>query len=140
MVSVVLGFSRLFHIGAGCFIIGNSFADVIWGAKSKSVTYMIAYLTCYVLILISGLLSLVFTKPSKIFQKFDQRVWMSLMYLKFVVWILFIPIPDWIAESVGGSFPRVQFNGALIFVMLIISVASKQFREKNSSKQENLLN
>lgn len=131
MTSTVLGISRLFHIGAACFIIGNSFADVMWGQKSTDVNYLAAYLTCYVLLLISGILGLVFTKPAKIFQKFDQRVWVALMYVKFVLWLLFIPIPDWIAASVGGSFPRVQFNGALIFVMLIISVASKLFREKH---------
>jgi uncharacterized membrane protein len=139
MASVVLGISRFFHIGAGCFIIGNSFSDVIWGSRSKGLAYLITFLTCYVFLLVSGVISMIFLRPSKRFQKYDQKVWASLMYLKFVVWILFIPIPDWIAESVGGSFPRVQFNAALIFVILIVSVSAKQFREKNSKEQENLL-
>ena len=139
MTSVILGFSRLFHIGAGCFIIGNSFADVMWGGISNSVTYLAAYLICYVFLIVSGIISLVLTRPSKIFKKYDQRVWVALMYVKFVLWVLFIPIPDWIAESVGGTFPRIQFNAALIFVMLIISVSAKQFRENNQMSRDQLL-
>lgn len=139
MTSVLLGFSRLFHIGAGCFIIGNSFSDMIWGQKSSSTTYLAAYLTCYVLLLISGIVSLVFTRPTKVFKKSDQRIWVALMYVKFILWILFIPIPDWIASSVGGSFPRVQFNAALIFIILTISAIAKQFRENTQILTDNLL-
>lgn len=139
MSAVILGISRLFHISAACFIIGNSFADVMWGEKSSNVTYLVAYLVCYGLLLVSGVISMTFMKPSKIFEKYDQRIWVAIMYSKFVIWILFIPVPDWIAESVGGSFPRVKFNAALIFAMLVASVIAKQFREKNSKTTEALL-
>ena len=139
MEQIVLGLSRLIHIGAGCFIIGNSFADVMWTEPSSSVSYLISYLVCYVLLLISGVITMVAVRPSQLFEKYDQRIWVAIMYFKFVLWILFIPIPDWIAQSVGGSFPRVQFNGALIFVMLITSVAAKIFREKHAKLDERLL-
>ena len=73
-MNVLLGFSRLCQIGAGCFIIGNSFADVLWGAKSTSVEYLVAYLICYVLLLISGIITIVTSRPSKMFEKYDQRI------------------------------------------------------------------
>jgi hypothetical protein len=139
MSSLVLGISRLFHITAGCYIIGNTFADIIWGVESSSVTYLIVYLICIALLLVSGTISIIYTRPSKIFKYSDQKIWVFLMYFKFVLWILFIPIPDWIAQSVGGSFPRTEFNTGLIFAMLLLSIAAKQFRESKQTNDSSLL-
>jgi mannose/fructose/N-acetylgalactosamine-specific phosphotransferase system component IIC len=140
MSYAVLGLSRLMHISAACFVIGNSFSDVIWGKRTDSVGYLVGYLVCYLFILVSGIVTLAVSRPSKQLKQEDYKLWLLMIYTKFVIWILFIPIPDWIAQSVGGTFPRTEFNAGLIFGILIISIASKQYREYYQVSKDQLLN
>ena len=131
--SILVGIFRFIHITSGCFIIGNSISDVVWEERSPS-QYLLVYIVFGLALLISGVINIIMLKPSEVMKEPDKKIWMYLLYGKAVMWILFIPIPDLITEATGHTFPRKEFNAALVIITLILSVLAKTIRDSTTVK------
>lgn len=122
---ILKGTFRFIHVLSGCFFIGNALSDVVWGLRPQT-EYLMAYITFGLGLLISGVVNVLILKPS--IDK-DNKIWVYCMYSKSVVWLLFIPIPDLITDATGHTFPRKEFNLALVLIILLLSVISKTIRD-----------
>ncbi|OMJ67575.1 hypothetical protein SteCoe_35229 [Stentor coeruleus] len=129
--NIISGIFRFIHIISGCFLIGNSISDIIWTSRDESV-YIIAYITFGLALLISGIINLILIKPSQILSEKPKKLWLGFIYIKTLIWVLFIPIPDLITEATGHTFPRKEFNAGLVLIVLILSITAKTFRDEKS--------
>jgi drug/metabolite transporter (DMT)-like permease len=133
---ILSGLFRFIHITAGCFIIGNSISEVIWSGRNES-EYSIAYIAFGLGLLVSGVVNVILLKPSSVMDKKERTVWSAFVYAKAALWVLFIPIPDLIADATGHSFPRNEFIAALVLAVLLLSVSAKTLRDWKSKKNPN---
>ena len=119
---------RYVHIGSGVLLLGNSIADGIWGGREGK-GYTLTLIICGFLLLISGITNLILLKPSKTMDNL-KKPWVSMIYLKFFLWVLYLPI----FEKVIPEFPRKSFNLVLSIVVILVSSATKQYRDWASNK------
>ena len=132
---ILSGVFRFIHITSGCFIIGNSVSDIIWGGRSEEI-YQMAYLTFILALMVSGVINIILMNPSSIMIPKDKALWNIFMYCKAALWILFIPIPDLITKAKGHNFPRKELNAALVLAILILSIIAKTVRDWKTRKLE----
>ena len=129
---------RFIHVICGCFVIGNAVSDLFWGSRDET-GYIVTHITCGIALLVSGVLNIILLQPSKLFSEEDKRTWSILVYSKLGLWLLFLHIPEAIADASGHSFPRKEFNFILVIAVLMVSVIAKTFRDANSRKDEDIL-
>ncbi|OMJ94677.1 hypothetical protein SteCoe_2010 [Stentor coeruleus] len=129
---------RFIHIICACVSIGNAITELFW-EHEKSTGYIVLHITCGVLLLISGIVNIILTKPSSIFNHDDKNTWSALVYSKLALWFFFLKFLDSIFSSLGYTFPRTEFNFFLVITIGIISVIAKNFRDNFSRKPDEML-
>ena len=126
MFLVKLAF-RLIHITAGSILIGTTFADAIWSSPRAS-NYALVQGIAGGLLLVSGILNAIFLAPEKTMGNL-KKSWLSLIYFKFFLWVLLLPIPEILAKKFGFAFPRKTVNQGIVVVYLLTSSYAKQYRD-----------
>lgn len=119
---------RFVHIMCGCIFIGNTITDLFWPHYITS-GYLALNIICVIFLLISGIVNIILTQPSKIFHNEDRRLWSTLIYSKIVLWLFLLHIPELIFSSLGYSYSRQKFNAFLVILIVFISVITKNFRD-----------
>lgn len=72
MIDITKYTFRLIHILTGSFIIGNSFADIIFDQRDED-GYVLIRFICLVFLLISGVVNLIILRPSQIFDEVSLK-------------------------------------------------------------------
>lgn len=131
-------FFRLTHITCSSIVIGTIFADALWTIEKPN-NYVLVQSVAGTLAMIAGFTNIFLLKTKGTMGEY-HLTWKYLLYLKFALWFLFLPLPEYVFRKLGSEFPRKVFNQVLVTVFIIMSVYAKQLRDwatlQNLSKKE----
>ncbi|CAG9312976.1 unnamed protein product [Blepharisma stoltei] len=125
---------RVIHIFAGCFILGNAFADLIWDERDQD-SYTIMKLLCVIFLLISGAANFM---PNEIFDVDKNILWVKLILVKIVLWLFYLPY-FW-ACLIGLFSPSAIIEVILAVIIILISSFAKTVREGDVKIPEEIAN
>ncbi|CAG9312978.1 unnamed protein product [Blepharisma stoltei] len=126
---------RMIHVFAGCFILGNAFADLIWDERDEDSYALIKFL-CLIFLFISGVVNLILLKPSKIFDENTNKLWVRLIYAKLVLWLFYLPY--FFACLIDFSYPSAIIEVILAVIIILISSFAKTVRDGNAKTPEEI--